>query len=72
MEFFTKLLTNKKFICIINATQYKEEEGERMEENEINENMTIKEVADRMARSEQWVRLGLQQKSLPFRKCSAK
>lgn len=43
-----------------------------MEENEINENMTIKEVADRMARSEQWVRLGLQQKSLPFRKCSAK
>lgn len=38
----------------------------------IDANMTIKEVADRMKRSEQWVRVGLQQKRLPFRNCCRK
>lgn len=37
-----------------------------------NQNMTIEEAALRLGRSEQWIRLGLQQKRLPFRKCCRK
>lgn len=33
---------------------------------EVSENMTIKEVAEKMGRSETWVRNGLQQKRFTF------
>ena len=42
-----------------------------MEEDELY-NMTVDEVAKRIDRSPTWVRIGLQQKRLPFRHSSTK
>lgn len=48
-------------------TKTKKKGEEKLEEKEINENMSVKEAAEKLNHSENWIRFGLQQKRFPFR-----